>query len=71
MPAITTKKYKCKECGHITEQATNHYGSTWSWGKFNTCPKCPPYKKYPEYGGSTVWECMEKEEISLDKSSSI
>jgi hypothetical protein len=25
----------------------------------NCCPKCPPWAKYPEFGGSTVWECVE------------
>ena len=57
----TTKKYKCKRCGHIKEQKTNHYGNTWSWERYNVCPKCPPFAKYPEYGGQTIWICMEKE----------
>ncbi len=55
------KKYKCSKCGHETEQKTNHYGQTYSWGHFNTCPKCPPHAKYPEFGGSTIWECQEKD----------
>jgi hypothetical protein len=60
-PAITTaKKYACKRCGHVTEQRTNHYGGTWSSGHFNTCPKCPPWAKYPEFGGATEWECLER-----------
>lgn len=41
-------------------QTTNHYGQTYSFGKFNTCPKCPPYAKYPEFGESTVWDCVEE-----------
>lgn len=55
------KQYACKRCGHVTMQETNHYGETYSLGRFNTCPKCPPWAKYPEYGGSTVWRCLEKE----------
>lgn len=51
------KKYKC----------------TWSYGHYNVCPNCPPYKKYPEYGGQTIWECKEmvnfdaKGEINIEK----
>jgi len=57
---IAVKRYKCKRCGHVAKQSTNHYGNTWSWGHYNTCPKCPPWAKYPEFGGATVWECMEQ-----------
>jgi hypothetical protein len=60
LPA-TAKKYQCALCGHIGEQTTNHFGQTYSWGHFNCCPKCPPHSKYPEYGGVTVWDCMETE----------
>jgi hypothetical protein len=52
------KKYACRRCGHTTELVTNHFGSTWSVGHFNTCPNCPPWAKYPEFGGQTVWECQ-------------
>jgi len=52
-PKITPKKYKCRECGHITTHSTNHYGETYSWGNYDVCPKCPPYKR------PTVWECCE------------
>tara|TARA_Y100000361_G_C11046934_1_gene283027 strand:- start:272 stop:475 length:204 start_codon:yes stop_codon:yes gene_type:complete len=55
---IQTRDYECSECGFVTTQSTNHTGSTWSWGHFNTCPKCPPYKKYPEYGGKTLWNYL-------------
>lgn len=58
---ITNKQYKCTQCGNEVSQATNHYGPTWSYDRFNTCTKCPPYKKYQEFGGQTVWECMETE----------
>jgi hypothetical protein len=58
---ISDKKYKCQRCGHIEKQSTNHYGQTYSLDHFNTCPKCPPWAKYPEFGGSTTWECVEKE----------
>lgn len=57
----SNKKYACERCGHETVQNTNHYGKTWSWGRFNTCPNCPPWAKYPEFGGSTKWICLEKE----------
>lgn len=57
---ITTKKYKCRACGAITEQSTNHYGPTYSWGHFNCCPNCPPWRKYSEFGGSTIWDCIDK-----------
>lgn len=53
----SVKQYKCTQCGYITTQTTNHYGHTWSFGRMNCCPQCPPYKKYPEYGGQTIWEC--------------
>lgn len=58
----TPKLYRCTRCGHEAMQTTNHYGNTWSHGHFNTCPKCPPWAKYPEFGGHTVWECVEKPE---------
>lgn len=61
------KKYRCKRCGFVAEQQTNHWGETYSWGKVNCCPKCPPYAKYPEFGGSTTWECMEKPPATHDK----
>ena len=38
---------------------TNHYGECYSLGHFNCCPACPPHAKYPEFGGSTAWECIE------------
>lgn len=60
MTKQTFKNYECTECGHQTQQQTNHWGNAWSWGKYNTCPKCPPYKKYPEYGGATVWKCLDQ-----------
>lgn len=63
---MTPKKYKCTQCGYIAVQNTNHYGSTWSFGHFNVCPQCPPYKKYPEYGGQTIWECIENENNLCD-----
>jgi ribosomal protein S27AE len=63
---ITPKRYKCKRCGHETVQSTNHYGNTWSCGHFNTCPKCPPWAKYAEFGGSTVWICQEPEPVAVN-----
>lgn len=58
----TEKRYRCKRCGYIGKQTTNHYGETYSIGHYNTCPKCPPWAKYAEFGGSTVWECVDKPE---------
>lgn len=55
----TSKRYHCTRCGHVSHQVTNHYGQTWSWGRVNTCPSCPPWAKYPEYGGTTIWDCDE------------
>lgn len=60
MTKLSYKLYKCKECGHTTSMQTNHFGNTWSAGKMNTCEKCPPHKKYPEYDGQTIWECVYK-----------
>ena len=60
MAKITVKEYRCIRCGFTKKQGTNHYGNTWSAGHYNCCPKCPPFAKYPEYGGRTLWECLEK-----------
>lgn len=57
---ITEKRYKCQRCGHESKQSTNHYGYTYSFGHCNTCPNCPPWAKYSEFGGSTIWVCQEK-----------
>lgn len=61
----TTKRYSCSRCGHIEKQKTNHFGNTWSFGRYNTCPKCPPFAKYPEFGGQTVWNCLESPEYPI------
>ncbi len=58
---ISLKAYACARCGFITHQSTNHYGGTWSVGHFNCCPNCPPWAKYPEFGGLTKWICQESE----------
>tara|TARA_Y100001963_G_scaffold141737_1_gene210327 strand:- start:15 stop:215 length:201 start_codon:yes stop_codon:yes gene_type:complete len=57
----TWKNYACKRCGYEKRQQTNHYGKTYSWGRVNVCPKCPPWAKYPEHGvvAGTVWICKE------------
>jgi transcription elongation factor Elf1 len=46
---------KCTRCGHESVQQTNHKDGTWSHGHLNTCPACPPFAKYPEFGGHTTW----------------
>lgn len=61
MGAITDKRYKCTKCGHEMMITTNHFGNCWSIGHFNCCSQCPPYSKYPEFGGQTFWECQEKD----------
>ncbi len=61
----TLKEYRCTKCGYIETQRTNHYGNTWSVGHYSTCPRCPPHAKYPEFGGATVWECVDKPEESV------
>lgn len=58
MPKLTQKDYQCDRCGFVQKQSTNHYGPTWSAGRYGTCPMCPPYAKYPEFGGRTTWTCI-------------
>ena len=60
MSTISLKPYQCAKCGHVKQIDTNHYGECYSWGHYNTCPKCPPHAKYPEYGGNTRWICAEQ-----------
>lgn len=55
----TSKEYRCKRCGHVQRITTNHYGECYSLGHYNCCPSCPPWAKYPEFGGATTWECIE------------
>jgi hypothetical protein len=54
------KDYRCTRCGHVMKIKTNHYKGCWSFGHVNCCPQCPPWAKYPEHGGQTVWECLER-----------
>lgn len=56
----TEKTYQCKRCGCLSTQKTNHYGDTWSWGRVNVCPACPPWAKYPEFDSQTIWRCCDK-----------
>lgn len=57
---ITEKEYACETCGFTQLQKTNHYSNTYSFGNFSVCPVCPPFEKYPQYGGQTVWVCQEE-----------
>lgn len=50
---ITLKKYRCRVCGHEEQISTNHWGSCYSFGNYNTCPSCPPYKR------PNIWDCQE------------
>ncbi len=59
MSQHTNKTYRCSKCRATTIQTTNHYGPTYSVGHHNCCPKCPPWAKYPEFGGSTTWICLD------------
>lgn len=64
------KRYRCTRCGHVQMIQTNHYGACWSYDHYNCCPECPPFAKYPEYGGRTVWECLDepmKETANVDE----
>lgn len=63
-PKQTSKRYQCSQCGFENRQTTNHYGNTWSWGRVNTCPKCPPHAKYAAFGGQTIWQCLDTEEVT-------
>ena len=65
MAKITFKRYQCDKCGHIKKIDTNHFGPCWSLDRFNTCPECPPYAKYPEFGGLTLWNCLDKAEEKI------
>lgn len=56
---LEEKAYRCSRCGHTMMILTNHYENCWSWGHINCCPACPPYAKYPEFGGRTDWICLE------------
>jgi hypothetical protein len=56
------KRYKCERCGYITTQTTNHFQPTWSHDHVHVCPQCPPWAKYPEFGGQTVWICIDTPE---------
>ena len=59
-PKVEPKWYECTKCGYRSRQHTNHWGDTWSFGHINTCPKCPPHAKYPEFGGMTLWKCVQE-----------
>jgi len=55
------RKYKCSKCGYEKEIQTNHTDVTISSGRYNVCPKCPPFRKYPEYNAYTSWICQEED----------
>lgn len=66
-PRATPKVYKCSQCGHESVQNTNHRGPTWSWERVNVCPSCPPYKKYAEFGGQTIWQYVRDVEPKVEE----
>lgn len=47
------KLYACKECGFEKQIKTNHWGEVYSFGYYNTCPNCPPFKR------PNTWTCKE------------
>lgn len=61
MPEITSKRYRCSHCGHVTFQSTNHYGQTYSFGRVNRCSECG-WKRPLE---TTVWECLDSEHYTI------
>lgn len=65
--AVRSKTYRCKRCGHEQQIKTNHFGECYSMGHFSCCPACPPWAKYPEFGGSTTWICVEPCPAEMDK----
>lgn len=56
---IAPREYACSRCGTVTTLTTNHNGESYSVGRYNCCPNCPPYAKYPEFGSLTRWLCVE------------
>lgn len=58
---VAPKRYACKRCGHEVTLETNSYQPVVSYGHYNSCPKCPPWAKYPEFGGQTVWMPLEND----------
>lgn len=48
---ITSKRYRCTECGHEKMTSTNHYGEF-----YDRCPKCS--WKSP-MDPTKTWECLE------------
>ena len=50
---ISVKLYACKECGYEKKASTNHYGEFYSYGNWEVCPNCPPYKR------PNTWVCQE------------
>ncbi len=58
----TWKWYECTKCGYKKQIETNHNHNCFSYSHFNTCTTCPPYKKYPEFGGQTTWKCIDPNE---------
>lgn len=59
---VMPKRYRCDRCGYVTTQSTNHYQKTYSFGHDGVCPECPPWAKYPEFGGQTTWTCIDSPE---------
>lgn len=55
------RRYACTECGHEKKIQTNHFGQCYSWGAYNACPKCPPFKR------PTVWTCQENPPEDMDR----
>ena len=55
------KDYRCEVCGYAKSIGTNHWGQCYSWGNYNCCPKCPPFKR------PTTWICAEEPPKGIGK----
>jgi DNA-directed RNA polymerase subunit RPC12/RpoP len=54
---LENRVYRCSQCKTETTLKTNHTGEVYSQGsRFLSCPSCPPWRKYAEFGGMTVWQ---------------
>ena len=64
-PRATHKVYECAKCGTKETKQTNHFGSCYSLGRYNQCPKCPKYQPCDGPAlipAATTWNCTEKPE---------
>jgi hypothetical protein len=55
--AVSTRRYRCGNCGHIRMISTNHYGECYGQAalKLNMCPEC----SWKHQLDNVVWTCLE------------